>query len=389
MREEQIEKASQPEKFEVKTALSKNWLKIALLAVGAILVVGLSVFAGIQFGKKQGGGVEYPSVTPTPLLSPTFETPTTEPTKVPAQTYKIPQGWLKYSDAEAGITIWYPPQYVAKYNPNRGFGTGNFAAGSYLLDSGGQKILDFYYFAYEGGSRREAFYKTIDWDYTTQEISRHTISASDVSLNNRTFLKLVTNFGAWRDSQYAEKRVFFLTPYGNKMYYFTYPLSVESKAADYKNILTVIATSSLSLGEPSTTKTTYCYPRPDSSNKGAYWDSYIDAEGNMVVIQRTDKALKQQSVDKTKIEISGNPQKIPGTYFTITDFNIYVDSSKKGSYQDAFVIKIKKKDVDKIAADTPPTIPSVAIIISISGGIETTEGEICKFHLYGYYATKP
>jgi hypothetical protein len=378
-----------------------RWLIISVVALTVIVIISGAVVAGIQIGKKRGVSSLLPSPTPpnsiaenTPApvrVSPEPSNPDIEPTQKKSTTYTVPQGWQKYSDSEAGITINYPPLYTAKYNSNRGFGTGNFAAGSYLLDSAGQKILDFYYFAYEGGSRRDAFYKTIDWDYTVQEISKHTISVSDVVLNNKTFLKIVTNFGAWRGSDYVEKRVFFLLPQGDKMYYFTYPYSVESRSNDYKNILTVIATITITGGTSGgqNLPTTYCYPRPDSNNRGTYWDSTIDEEGNMVITQRTDKTLKQQTIDKSKIEVSGNPQKIPSTYFSITNFDVNIDSSKKGSYQDAFVIKVKKADVDKIKADTPSSIPSIAVIVSISGGVETSGGEICKSHLYGYYVSRP
>lgn len=370
-----------------------NYKKLLIISLaGTVVIFLLSVAIKFFILPTPPIAVSPPVPSPTLVLA-DLEPTTTEiqPTQNQLQSYTVPQGWQKYSDSEAGISINFPPSYTAKYNSNRGFGTGNFSAGSYLLDASNQKILDFFYFDYDGGSRRDAFYKTIDWDYTVAEISKHTISASDVSLNSRTFLKIVTNFRAWGGSGQAEKRVFFLLPQGNKMYYFTYPYSVESRQIDYQNILTVIATSSLSRGnsEETVLSSTSCYPRSDSSNKGIYWDSSIHGDGNMIIIQRTDQALKQQAIDKTKIEILGNPQKIPTVYFSLTDFDISIDSTQKGNYQDAFIIKIKKTDIDRIKTNTPSSIPSLAILVKINGGIETSQGESCQSPFYGYYVSKP
>jgi len=266
----------------------------------------------------------------------------------------------------------------------------NFAAGSYLLDSGGQKILDFYYFAYERESRREAFYKTIDWDYTVQEISKHTISASDVSLNNRTFLKLVTNFGGWRDSQYAEKRVFFLLSQGNKMYYFTYPLSVESKADDYKNLLIIIANTEFSTPVYNHENWISCFPFLYDPLTDKSWQADINAEGELVIVQKTEVSLKNQPIDKSTIEASVNYQNPKQLGKALNDFEIKVDSSLRGEYKDAFVIKIRKGIVDDIIQKTPLTIPSVAVLIKFNGSLETLDGKKCYTSApKSYFASKP
>ncbi len=311
--------------------------------------------------------------------------PTVQPKTASIQTYQVPSGWQKYSDSESGITVYYPPQYTAKYNPNRGFGV-NFRAGSYLVNESGDIVLDFYVFPYNGGSRRQSFYDVVEFD-GPEDMSKFTVSIVDVVLNTRTYLKLISNYWATYASQ--GNQVFFLTPQGDKMYYFTYPASFESNSTDYKNILTIIATSVLSVGRgTSSNQYVYCYARPDSGNINNSWEARI-VSGDMEVTQRTDKQLKQGFVDKSKISLSGNPQNPDFKYFSITDFDIYVDSSRKGSYQDAFVIKIKKGDVDRIAQDTPSSIPTVAIMSSINGGVETTDGKFCKADLYGYYAPKP
>lgn len=300
-----------------------------------------------------------------------------------SQTYRMPAGWQEYSDNESGMKIYYPSQYTAKYNSNRGAGI-SYSAGSYLVDAEGKKVLDFYRYPYKSGSRRVSYYDAAEFD-GPDDMSKYTVAAEDVVLNGKTYLKLVSKYWA---GQEGGNRVFYFTTQNDWLYYFTYQAGLESNKTDYTNIQTIIATSVLSSGtELSYDRYIACYYRPDAGNAGDSWEARIE-NGDMVVTQRTLKPLKQRAADKSKISVSGNPQNL-SNYFAITDFDVTVDSSKKGSYQDAFVIRIKKKDVDRIIKETPASIPSIAIITSISGGIETADGKLCKADLYGYYAPKP
>lgn len=378
--------------------IHKSHLRI-WIGVGTTLIVA-GIGGGLYFNRLRNQSLQssqppnysqsapQPTDTPIPSLTPTDneDQPSISPKPPAGKTYQVPSGWKKYSDAESGIAISYPPQHTAKYNPNRGFGI-NYAAGSYLLDKNGNKLIDFYKFGYDGGSRRESFYNAVEFD-GPEDAAKYTISTTDVTLNNRTYLKLVSSL--WSGIRTDQgNRVFFLAPQGNQMYYFTYPASLESNPAVYQNILTIIATSTLTAGAgENADQYASCYQRPDSGNINDSWQAKIE-NGGMFVIQRTDKILKQQTVDKSKIAITANPQNLDSQYFSITDFEIYVDSSQKSSYQDAFVIKIKKPDIDRIIQDTPASIPSIAIITSINGGIETADGKSCKADLYGYYAPRP
>ena len=380
--------------LRVSALKSHSWIWIGLGT--AIIIAGIGggvyYFNKLQNQSSQPPDYSQPIYQPTdaviPSLAPAVSDtqPSIPPKTAAPENYQIPAGWQKYRDAESGITIYYPPQYIAKYNPNRGFGV-NYAAGSYLVDKTGRRLLDFYKFGYDGGSRRQSFYNAVEFD-GPEDMSKFTVSTTDVTLNGRAYLKLTSNY--WTTIRSDEgNRVFFLTPLGNQIYYFTYPASLESNPTDYKNILIIIATGALSAGTgPNPDQYLFCYQRPDSGNINSSWEAKIE-NGDMVVIQRTDKALKQQIIDKSKIAITANPQNSNSNYFSITDFEIYVDSSRKISYQDAFVIKIKKADVDRIIQDTPPSISSVAIITSINGGVETAAGKTCKADLYGYYAPKP
>lgn len=303
-----------------------------------------------------------------------------------SKNYPLPDDWLKYSDDQSGITIHYPSKYTAKYNSNRGAGTGNFSAGSYILNENNDKILDFYYLGYDGGSRRESFYKQIDWDFTVSQISRFTSEAVDINLNGTQYLKLVMNYGAWRGTEYGEKRVFLLSAKDKRLYYFTYPLALENDKEAYSNILTIVANSLIdpAAKEPEKVSTAYCFPRPAEDNKNDYWSAEI-INGELVVIQRSNQSLKEQIIDKSKVTIWGNPQNL-SNYKNIADFTITVDPSKKGSYQSAVVIKIGKLATEELNKSTPESIKSLAIIASFYQALETTKGEFCNVDKVGYYS---
>lgn len=373
--------------------------KTILLAILGLVIVAGIAFGAYTFGKKQA--VPGNQITSAPTSVPTtVPLPTSEPTKaLPTQAasaegkkYPLLADWKQYTDDGSGITIYYPPQYIAKYNPNRGFGTGNYNAGSYLVDSAGNDYLIFYYFDYDGGSRREAFYKTIDWDFTPEEIAKHTLSATDMVLDGKTFLKLTTNFRAWAGSQFVEKRVFFLFPLGSQMFYFTYPAKLEADKTAYQNILTVIANAKFEARKDALNKQEnyQCFPAsPDPYNHPS-WETKYDGEGNLLVIQKSNVQLKKDFVDQSRIDVLGNTQGAENTFFLIMNFTTTVDSSLKGSYEGAVVFKILKEDVEKIAKWTPATIPSVAVLIKVNGGLQTINGKFCQTGAHAsYYASKP
>jgi len=364
---------------------TKIRLLILIFIITLLVIIGLLIFVFLT--KKQPTVSNPFPISPT--LLPTSLLPTSSPDEnknnLTNKNYPLPSTWQKYTDNDAGITIYYPPEYTPKYNSNRGVGI-NYAAGSYLLNSKGEKILDFYWIPYDGGSRRKAFYKIAEFD-GPEDMSQYTVATSDVILNGKSFLKLISNY--WEKINGEDKRVFFFIPQGKRMYYFTYPLSIEKDGFVFKNVLTIIANSIFfaSSDETVSQKNIFCYPRPTLENKEVYWEANLDNEGNMLVIQRTDKLIKKD-VDKTKVSILGNPQDGSFKYFSILDFDFYVDPSLKNSFSGAFVIKIKKQDVEKIIQQTPPSIPSIAIIVSINGAIETETGERCSHNLEGYFATR-
>lgn len=337
-----------------------------------------------SYVSRTGPNCEF-TACPAKPSAPPGTSPTLVPTVQKGQNYSLPSDWQKYSDKESGITISYPSIYKAKYNPNRGVGIG-FAAGSYLVDSKGNKILDFYKIPYDGGSRRETYYKVAEFDGPA-DMSKYAVSAEDVILNGKTYLKLVSSY--WEKTQKTGNRVFFFITEGKQMYYFTYPEALEKSDIEYKTILTIVANSSFSpVADQSSSKYISCYPRPSEANKGEYWEASVNSQGEMIIVQRTNKALKDE-VDLARLSVSGNNQTGGTGYFTLTDFDFSVDHGQKGSLSDAFVIKVKKADVDKLKEQTPSSIPSIAIVISLSGGVQTTEGEFCKADLEGYYAPKP
>lgn len=305
------------------------------------------------------------------------------PTKTSQQTdtYSLPKNWRKYTDKESGITIFYPTTYTPKYNPNRGVGI-NYSAGSYLLDNKSQKILDFYKLPYKEGSRREAFYDVMEFDGPS-DMSKYTVSATDISLNGKTYLKLISNY--WKENDKGN-RVFFLASEGNQMYYFTYPASLENEATTYKNILTIVANHSITTSLPISTDTTSFACTDQKSN----WNAHIDSKGNFIIVQETTMELNTTS-DKSKIEVWGNPQDQQNvSIFPISDFEVVVDPSQKGNQQSAFVITIKKSEVDRIIQKTPSAIQSISVMVKINGGIETITGKPCHWSSNsGYYTQKP
>lgn len=387
------------EKPPKKKKKNNLWRKliISALIVGAFgSGYALSQIGGLnksndRAAKETGSGsAELLSVTNLPIKTNEAQEEATPFEKLTENesTFTLPEDWLKYTDEQSGITIHYPTKYTAKYNSNRGAGTGNFSAGSYILNENNDKILDFFYLSYDGTSRRENFYKQIDWDYTANQIAKHTSEAVDLNLNGTKYLKLSTNFGAWRGTEFAEKRVFLLTAKDNRLYYFTYPQAIENDKEAYSSVLTMVASSVIdpSAKEPEKIPSANCFPRPDETNKDDYWSAEIN-NGELIVIQRSSQPLKEQIVDKSKVSVWGNPQNLT-SYKNISDFTISVDPSKKGSYESAFVIKIGKSAVEDLAKSTPESIKSLAVIASYYQAIETTKGEFCNVDRIGYYAKR-
>jgi hypothetical protein len=367
------------------TGVSKSLVVIVLVIV-AVFAAGMAGFmywqnqqlqkqmAIITVNQNKINEVAKPTIAPT--ITTAFQP--TEAVGKPAQTttYKIPDNWLTFTDEAAGITIKYPPDLGPKLNPNRGAGF-NYKAGSYLVDANLGDVIDFYYYGYNGGSRREAFYQGMEDD--PQTLIKNTQSASDVSLNGKTFLKLTTTFPGETGS-----RVFYLIPQGNRLYYFTYAKDVEKNAALFKNLLTVIASSTFnansqaSTTDPNKTMVNCMATSNFLKEKGDTWDARMDASGDMVIIQRLTQALKSKAINKNLIEVIANPQTFNTPSWDILNFALMVDSDQKGNYQDAVVLTIPKAEVDKIIKATPTTISSVSVMMKINESWETAAGEWCR-----------
>ena len=80
-----------PEESSQLPALTKHWVKIALLSVLGLVLAGGLVFAGIQIGKKQALPV---AVSPA-------STPTIDPTA----------NWKTYGNEKYKFTFKYPPEW--------------------------------------------------------------------------------------------------------------------------------------------------------------------------------------------------------------------------------------------------------------------------------------
>ena len=332
-----------------------------------------------------------PSTTPSDFESSSVSS-TISSTATQNRIYQVPSNWKKFTDSSAGITYWHPPEYSAKLNSNRGIGFDSFDAGSYVLDANQRKILIAYFFPYSTGSRRQAFYNALLENPGSG--TGYTVSSGDLILNDRTFLKLVMNYGAWLDASQAQKRAFLLTDAGGRIYYFTYPSDIENDRSQFDKILTLIATSSLT-GEPLNSTggpgaTAECFPRPGSLNKGTAWDSKLDSEGNMVVIIRSTQLLRVKPVDYAYIEVGENSQNNPPIAdLPVSGYTLAVDTSQKMNYQDALQLTIPKYTVDRLKTRTPAQIQSLAVYLNINGSVETSEGISCAYSdTYSYYVSK-
>jgi hypothetical protein len=345
-----------------------------------------------QTGPRRSFSNPNSNPTPSPYSSPT-------PSRMSNSQFdfyqQVPNSWLKYEDKEAGILVYYPPTLVAKYNPNRGVGV-SYAAGSYLIDQEGNKILDFYRISYNSGSRRKTLYEAwaFDGPYSSwKEYAKHTISSKDVTLNNRRWLRLETSL--YRSYQYdvhPGNRVFWLTAVGKSLFYFTYPSEKEENPALFKQLLTVIAHSQLTdrVGKAqASAKQISCFSDPRPENKNQSWKSYLDEKGNMVVVQRTTEELEDE-INLSRIELWLNNQDIKSHWsFRVPRFTIYRDSSQKEGYKDAFVIKLDKKYVDLLMEKTPSSIPSISILLKINGGLRTKDNTGCTtIGTVAYYTSR-
>ncbi|OGV97216.1 hypothetical protein A2W24_04290 [Microgenomates group bacterium RBG_16_45_19] len=350
---------------------------VSFLVLASLALAGYFYWQNQQV-KKQILNTPYPSppiaqITSIPSIksTPIPETISGKPTQ--SQTLKTGNDWLTYTDAAAGITINYPPKLSPKYNPNRGAAY-NFHAGSFLVDQSGETVLDFYFYSYSGGSRRQAFYDAVSFD-GPENPNQYTQSTSDVSLNGRTYLKLKSTYTGEEGGRY-----FFLTPVGDRLYYFAFPANLEKDNALIQNLLTIIATSSLNSQSTPFSNQTYltCHEYSNSSNKGQSWDANINNQQNMVVIQRFNQELKPITFDQSKIQLYTNLQTLSNPGWSINDFTIKHDPSQKSNYQDAIVITLPKAQVDKIRTATSSTIPSVSFTVKISQSLETKTGEWCS-----------
>lgn len=375
---------------EIKNKPKFRLEKVILGLAGFLLLVLLIFTLFIFKGKNELNDTNEKSpAEPTLMISPTtIPVPTNEtPSSVPSQgnTYTAPSSWESYTDQEAGITINYPPEFIPKYNPNRGVGI-SYSAGSYLLNITNDTILDYYYFSYDGGSRRVAYYKIAQFD-GPEDMSKYTVSADDFYINNQKYLKLVTNYYA-QNEKLGGNRVFLLLPKGNKMYYFTYPKKLEENTVLFNNILTIVSSAVFTEGK--TKELIPCYPFVFDPAKDDSWQANINTNGEMEIIQKTTLRLNHNVLDKRKISIYTNFQDLKKANVEIIDYDIAINSSSKGNYQDAFTITIHKQDVDNIARETPSTISSVAVAVKVYGGLETEDGKMCnsggsKMH----YTNKP
>jgi len=336
-------------------------------------------------------------ISTTPSLNPvtTTLTPIPDDTKRSSQTYQIPSSWLKYTDKSAGITIWYPPYYQPKYNPNRGSGF-SYAAGSYLLDQNGNKLLDFFFVPYKGGSRRIALYKAWSFDgpymMNLNKYGQQTISSQDINLNGKSWLVITTSIYA-KERNEQGNRVFWLTAVGEKLFYFTYLQALEKKPEIFKTIKTIIATSELNNKVTRPSPSNYnlnCFIYPTTENKKDAWEAQVSADHELVIVQRTNNQLQKfTSIDSSLVEVEMNFQNHQ-SFAPIANFTISPASDQKGHYADAIKIVIDKKYVDKLIEQTPNNTPSISVTVKINGGIHDQSGKTCiNTRPMVYFANKP
>ena len=381
---------------EVRAAYTSGVNKSLIVVLVVLVVLALGVAGFMWWQNKQLAAQIELMTTSQQAAKPTEVVPSVTKTPQPAEavekpsqtnTFKIPSNWPSYTDEAAGITINYPPEMNPKLNSNRGAAS-NYKAGSYIVDAVMGDVLDFYFYEYPGGSRREAFYQAVQFD-GPENASKYTQSATDVSLNGKTYLKITTTY-----TSEPGGRVFYLIPQGNRLYYFTLAKNIEKNTALFKNLQMIIASATFNANSqaflsPSDKQYVSCQATKDFlKEKGDTWDARLDSSGDLVIIQRLTQVLKTKVIRKERVEVTSNIQTYTAPNWEITNFAIMVDSDQKGNYQDAIVLTIPKVEVDKISAATPKSIPSISAAMKINDSLESVSGVWCRpYSAAGIYFT--
>lgn len=159
----------------------KGIAHLFLLVVVVVVAIGAIGYLAYQNAQLKNKGVSEISPTPTPV-SVMEPTPTASPTlKVPI-VYSPDKDWHRITNTTLGLTFCLPPKWDFTKN-----GDGSFSGQlTYYRDpSYAPWVAQIKSIPYTSGSRREAYYKFWEKEYTDV---RSLVMVSDVNINGNTAL---------------------------------------------------------------------------------------------------------------------------------------------------------------------------------------------------------
>ncbi|MBI4058569.1 hypothetical protein HY408_02265 [Candidatus Gottesmanbacteria bacterium] len=360
-----------------------NFLCLCLFCL-SIFLAGYFLFAKATQNTRVKG-IFYQATKTSFVFQDKKENEDNAPQQVPqvksAITEALPSEWIEYTDTRSGIGIFHPPSLMPIRNDNTGVGEDNFDAGSFLVDEKGTKLLIFYQFPYQGGDVEETFVRYVMSGAVPSVIKKYILVSEDVHLD-QYYHKLILKYGAWKERSTPENRVFYLRPVGERIIYFTYPLNVESDISQRELIVSIIKSSRVKAPQEDVARRVACFPL-SYGQKDDSWVANLSSDGSMYIVQRTEEELSDSQVDLTRVEIKANFQDgSEGIY--LRNAKVYRSLSKKDHSKDAFTISIPREDVRFIRQNTPWEIPSISILVKLSGAFKTISGHEC--HMGGAQA---